>query len=98
MFGKSASYTSPFALATLNGSNGFLFSGPGNSSNNISDGSGDINGDGYNDILVVDSPSSGGDAYFIFGAASFSATFFVRLIFLSFSCSIFFVTLCRDSL
>ena len=83
IFGKQSGFAADFDLASLNGSNGFRINGLvvkdylGTSVSSA----GDINGDGYDDI-VVGAPSTdpggvelAGSSYIIFGQASgFSAT------------------------
>jgi hypothetical protein len=67
----------PISLASLDGTNGFVIAGAtyrGNLGNAVA-GAGDVNGDGYDDIVVgaydYDFP---GAAYVIFGAADWSST------------------------
>jgi hypothetical protein len=81
VFGTDAGFPPSFDLAALNGSNGFRVTGAG--AGGLSGGSvasaGDVNGDGYSDIIVgarswvAAAPESGG-AFVVFGKASgFSA-------------------------
>ncbi|MCE7915532.1 MAG: hypothetical protein DYH15_12875 [Nitrosomonas sp. PRO4] len=82
VFGKVSGFESTFDVRTLDGSNGFLFKGDRDGSTGASiSGGGDINGDGYED-LIVGAPLGGanysqpeGASYVIFGKASgFSAS------------------------
>jgi hypothetical protein len=75
VFGHGGSFTANFDLTTLSGSNGFKLTGAGAAAPSA----GDVNGDGFNDIIVGNSggyAGLSGNAYVIFGKASgFSATF-----------------------
>jgi len=74
LFGKSGGFVPAFSLSTLNGSNGFRISGADSEDwfgNSVSS-AGDVNGDGFDDILIgafrgdsgaIDS----GETYVIFG-------------------------------
>ncbi len=77
IFGKASGFDARIDLAALDGSNGFTISGA------VSDASsaGDINGDGYDDLIISNSIASpngqvaAGESYVIFGKASgFDAT------------------------
>ncbi len=84
VFGSS-SFTSKFLdVQTLNGTNGFRLHGVDgiNGNDDFGDsvsGAGDVNGDGYDDLIVGaawggDNPTNGGSSYVVFGKASgFSA-------------------------
>jgi hypothetical protein len=83
VFGKVSGFGASFDLASLTGSNGFRLDGiDANDRSGISVASaGDVNGDGYGDILIGASQadpggdSSAGESYVVFGAASgFAAT------------------------
>jgi hypothetical protein len=70
VYGKSAAYGATLQLSTLNGTNGFRIDGvTAGDSLGWSLGAGDINGDGYQDILVsaYKKSSSKGAAYLVFG-------------------------------
>jgi hypothetical protein len=80
LFGKSTSFGPKFDLATLNGANGFQFFGNqiGEFSGGAVSAAGDINGDGYGDVLIgasghdiLDNGSvvvdGGGAAYVLYG-------------------------------
>lgn len=74
VFGKSGGFTSAINLSTLNGANGFRldgFGGQTESGNSVSS-AGDVNGDGFDD-LVIGAPkgiSSGAASYVMFGKSS----------------------------
>ncbi|MGF1591403.1 MAG: integrin alpha, partial [Pleurocapsa sp.] len=76
IFGTEAGFDTSFDLTSLNGDNGFTI--PGINKNdrlgNLIDLAGDINGDGFDDLVV--SGESNGKAYVIFGTeAGFDASF-----------------------
>ncbi|WP_199857822.1 beta strand repeat-containing protein [Erythrobacter sp. EC-HK427] len=74
VFGKASGFTAALNLSTLDGSNGFRLDGIG--VNDFSgwavSGAGDVNGDGYDDILIgaFGADASTGEAYVIFGRTS----------------------------
>ncbi|GFE68968.1 FG-GAP-like repeat-containing protein [Chroococcus sp. FPU101] len=82
VFGKSGGFSSSLNLSSLNGTNGFTLNGI-----NFSDGlgnsvssAGDINGDGFDDIIIASpfvSPGNyRGQSYVVFGkSGGFSASF-----------------------
>jgi hypothetical protein len=80
LFGKSGGFASSLSLDTLNGSNGFRINGIGvldDSGNSVS-GAGDVNGDGYDDIIIgawrAEVPgTNSGEAYVVFGKPSFTS-------------------------
>ena len=75
VFGKTSGFDPVMSLSILNGNNGFRLDGSGHSVS----GAGDINGDGFDDLIVGDfgaDPNGdfSGSSYVIFGKASgFSA-------------------------
>ncbi|PXW89873.1 FG-GAP repeat protein [Nitrosomonas sp. Nm84] len=75
VFGKASGFEATINLTSLDGSNGFSFYG----SNSVS-GAGDVDGDGFDDLLIgtrfADSNGSdSGSSYVVFGRASgFNAT------------------------
>ncbi|PPS43889.1 S-layer family protein [Chroococcidiopsis sp. TS-821] len=80
VFGKPGKFSASLDLSTLNGTNGFKISGFSTyfSSNISVSGAGDVNGDGFDD-LIVGSPSDGdagfyrgatGKSYLVFGKAA----------------------------
>ena len=79
VFGKAGGFAADLDLSTLDGSNGFQLLGvaAGDAGGTAVGSAGDINGDGYDD-LVVGAPSGSaglGAAYVVFGKASgFAAT------------------------
>ena len=85
VFGKAGTFGTSFDLNTLNGSNGFAIVGIDSSDRSgISlSSAGDVNGDGFDDIIVgaywADQPGGvldNGESYVIFGKASgFGSTF-----------------------
>ncbi|PPS45141.1 S-layer family protein [Chroococcidiopsis sp. TS-821] len=73
IFGKESEFAASFNLTTLNGSNGFVISGAGGEVSNA----GDINGDGFADLIVYEPFAKplgqykyAGQSYVIFGKAS----------------------------
>jgi hypothetical protein len=72
VFGSDQGFPANFELSNLNGSNGFTLKGVGESSksgHSVSD-AGDVNGDGFDD-LVIGAPYSGsvvGESYVVFGS------------------------------
>src|SRR5258705_303913 len=82
VFGKASGFSANFQLSSVNGSNGFRIIGeaPGDYSGFSVSSAGDVNGDGFDDLLIgapfatVICPASG-SSYVVFGKASgFSAT------------------------
>ncbi|TAN50404.1 MAG: hypothetical protein EPN21_09035 [Methylococcaceae bacterium] len=77
VFGKAAGFAASLNLSTLNGSTGFRMDGVGwyDAAGRSVGVAGDVNGDGYND-LVIGAPtadpngSDSGSAYVVFGKAS----------------------------
>ncbi|MEA3193375.1 MAG: hypothetical protein QOD26_1708, partial [Betaproteobacteria bacterium] len=77
VFGRTGGYASDFDLSALNGVNGFQFIGEASddfAGFSAVSGAGDVNGDGYDDVLVgaFGSDEHGADAgaaYVIYGAA-----------------------------
>jgi hypothetical protein len=71
VFGQAGGFASTIDLSTLDGTNGFRLDGTGNAMQAVSS-AGDVNGDGYGD-LVVSEPfadsggSNSGAAYVVFG-------------------------------
>ena len=80
VFGKASGFTSTFALSSVDGTNGFVLNGASSfDSSGISVSSaGDVNGDGYDDV-IIGAPggdaeaSSAGESYVVFGGQDFSA-------------------------
>jgi Ca2+-binding RTX toxin-like protein len=81
VFGKSGGFSSTLNLSTLNGTNGFTINGI--NANNYSgypvSNAGDVNGDGFDDIIIGSFPpfSSGraeGQSYVVFGKSDFSSS------------------------
>ena len=76
IFGQSGGFDAEFDLSTINGNNGFLLDGAVRSVSNA----GDVNGDGFEDIIVggvgvstgevIDSESINQVAYVLFGKSS----------------------------
>ncbi|PSJ16539.1 integrin alpha [Nitrosomonas supralitoralis] len=81
VFGKAAGFSATLNLSNLDGSNGFRLDGASSDSAGFSvSGAGDVNGDGFADLLVgapgasSNGPASG-SSYVVFGKASgFAAT------------------------
>lgn len=82
IFGQ-ATFATPLNLSDLDGSNGFRLDGinPGDYAGGAVSGAGDLNHDGYDDLVIgarLADPagnSDAGEAYVVFGQATFSATF-----------------------
>jgi hypothetical protein len=77
VFGKEAAFSSDLDLSALNGSNGFKLSGvaANDSSGNSVSAAGDVNGDGFDDLVIgainaAASGSASGATYVVFGKAS----------------------------
>ncbi|MEX2648893.1 MAG: hypothetical protein WD673_07760 [Alphaproteobacteria bacterium] len=72
VFGKAGGFTAALDLATLDGTNGFRLDGidPGDLSGRSVSGAGDINGDGFDDLIVgAHGADTGGETYVVFGQA-----------------------------
>ncbi|MES1025729.1 hypothetical protein ABN584_22815 [Gloeocapsa sp. BRSZ] len=78
VFGSGSGFPASVDLASLNGSNGFVLSGigPYDTSGNSVSSAGDVNGDGFDDVIIgarSASPNSNADAgesYVVFGSGS----------------------------
>ncbi len=78
LFGHAGAFSATVALSSLNGANGFRIDGidPLDASGAAVDGVGDINGDGFDDLLIgayraSDGPvDSTGESYVLFGKSS----------------------------
>ena len=82
VFGQASGFGSEFDLSSLDGSNGFLLAGvngysysqtnieSGDYAGRAVSGAGDINGDGFADVLIGAPGANGGEAYVVFGRAS----------------------------
>ena len=81
VFGKASGFSATINLSGLNGSNGFRLNGVGanNHSGTQVNNAGDINGDGFDDVIIgapftYTNGSRSGTSYVVFGKASgFSA-------------------------
>lgn len=83
-FGKSSGFPAAFNLADLNGTNGFQINGidAGDQSGESVRGAGDVNGDGFDDVIIgarggepgANTGTEEGESYVVFGMSSgFSA-------------------------
>jgi Ca2+-binding RTX toxin-like protein len=78
IFGKSSGFSASLNLSSLNGTNGFTINGinPFDSSGNSVSSAGDVNGDGFDDLIIgaKDADRNGiinaGQSYVVFGRAS----------------------------
>lgn len=74
VFGHTGSWMTPFSLSKLNGTDGVKFLGEtgGDKSGSAISGAGDVNGDGFSDILICSTRNNGKPvaAYLIFGHAN----------------------------
>jgi Ca2+-binding RTX toxin-like protein len=71
VFGKASGFAASTSLRGLDGSNGFQISGPSGAKFAFTvHSAGDINGDGYDDVIIGAYNSGAGAAYVVFGRAS----------------------------
>jgi Ca2+-binding RTX toxin-like protein len=74
VFGKASGFAANIDLPSLDGSNGFALSGTGAYSSGSVASAGDVNGDGFGDLIVgaqtVFNSYSSGSSYVVFGKAS----------------------------
>ena len=78
VFGRSTGFTPSLDLSDLDGSNGFVLNGidPGDLSGRRVSGAGDVNGDGFDDVIIggfkgdPNGNSEAGESYVVFGQAS----------------------------
>jgi subtilisin family serine protease len=80
VFGKSTGFSTPFELSTLDGTNGFSLKGiDGNSGASVS-GTGDVNNDGLDDVIIgapLEDPNAfgSGQSYVVYGSSKFADGF-----------------------
>ncbi|MEH1863546.1 MAG: Ig-like domain-containing protein, partial [Nostoc sp.] len=82
VLGSNSGFEASFNLSSLNGSNGFVINGDSGSSGFSVSNAGDINGDGFDD-LIIGAPGASpngqfgaGESYVVFGSSSgFDASF-----------------------
>ena len=76
VLGKPSGFPPALDVSTLNGPNGFRITGTriGESSGSSISGAGDVNDDGFADMLIgtADSGGNGGASYLVFGKADFA--------------------------
>ncbi|TAN52335.1 MAG: hypothetical protein EPN21_04195, partial [Methylococcaceae bacterium] len=72
VFGKASGFASSLALSSLDGSNGFRLDGEGDGSRRSVSDAGDVNGDGFDDVIVgaYGAKSNAGSSYVVFGKAN----------------------------
>ncbi len=78
VFGSNSDFGASFNLSSLNGSNGFAINGidSGNSSGGSVSSAGDINGDGFDDLIIgakgadPNGQRNAGESYVVFGSNS----------------------------
>jgi len=77
LFGKSTGWSTPIAVSSIDGTNGFRLTGVATDDNagSLATSAGDVNGDGYGDLMVTapfTDPAgfNSGTVYIIFGKAS----------------------------
>ncbi len=78
VFGSSSGFDAQLNLSSLNGSNGFLINGvdEGDNSGSSVSNAGDINGDGFDDLIIgalfasPNGQSNAGSSYVVFGRSS----------------------------
>jgi hypothetical protein len=78
VFGRGVSFPAEISLASLDGANGFTLVGidPGDRAGRSVDGAGDVNGDGFDDLIVGAmrgdplGRTDAGEAYLVFGKPS----------------------------
>jgi len=79
IFGSGAGFASTISVTALNGADGFAIDGADvfHAAGESVSAAGDVNGDGFDDLFVGAPGVSGGsgEAFVVFGAASFAATF-----------------------
>ncbi len=76
VFGRASDFAAAMNLSSLDGNNGFRLDGANSSESGFSvSGAGDVNGDGFADVIIGSSGAGAGYSYVIFGrASSFDAT------------------------
>ncbi len=78
IYGKTTAFSASIALSALNGTNGFRFDTvPGDAGHNDefgrdTAGAGDVNGDGYDDLMIA--RASAGQMFVVYGRADFPAS------------------------
>ncbi|RNC83371.1 MAG: T9SS C-terminal target domain-containing protein [Balneola sp.] len=85
VFGQTSAFTSLVGLSSLDGSNGFTLNGiDANDQSGKAVASGDINGDGIDDVIIAapyadPNGNSSGETYVVFGQSSFSGSSLIEL-------------------
>jgi hypothetical protein len=81
VFGKASGFSATMELSSLDGSNGFRLDGmaEGDDSGRSVSSAGDVNGDGFDDLIVgassadLNGNDSSGSSYIIFGRSDFNS-------------------------
>jgi hypothetical protein len=80
VFGSNSGFAPEISVGALNGTNGFRIDGGAASgyTGGAVSSAGDINGDGFDDLIIGNYRSRLGDTFVVFGTGSFSSTLALR--------------------